>query len=642
MANFLKDNADLLFYLDKGIDWGPLVTLVERADLGSKDGFETVDEAVGFYKEVLDLVGRFVADEVAPHTEEIDRGGVIFEDGEVRFPERLESIFEQLNELGLHSLCVPRELDGMNCPLLVYMIVTEVFSRADVSAMAHFSFHGGIAMALLLYSVFEGSTEFDPESWHITSTRFEKEIREIATGQAWGSMDITEPDAGSDMAAIRAVAEQDKDGGWVLTGQKIFITSGHGKYHVVIARTEKAADTDDPFAGLGGLSLFMVPAWTEDADGNRVRLATLDRIEEKMGHHGSATCSLTFDRTPAHLLGERGEGFKQMLLLMNNARVGVSFESLGLCEAAYRLASEYAAERKSMGKTIDRHEMIADYLDEMRTDIQGIRALIMDAAYHEEMSRRMDMVLRANEQAGNPVDADLVRRQRRHGRRSRRFTPLIKYIASEKAVEMSRRSVQILGGVGYMREYGAEKLLRDAMVFPIYEGTSQIQALMAMKDKLTRVIRKPADLVSRRAQARWRCLSARDPLERGVARIQSVSLAAQQKLLMRTAVRKLKGVTQKPLTQWREAAAEGWDPKRDFAHAMLHAERLTRILIDEAICEVLWQQAQAHPERREVLERYLERAEPRCRFLFDEISTTGNRLIESLRDEAAEADQEVA
>src|SRR5690606_24172364 len=177
----------------------------------------------------------------------------------------------------------------------------------------------------------------------------------------------------------------DDDGNWYVTGQKIFLTSGHGKHHIVIARTEP----DKP--GLAGLSLFHVPAYEDMPDGTRRRIAVIDRLEEKLGHHGSATAAVSFDRAPARLIGRRGEGFQLMLLLMNNARVGVGFESIGVCEAAYRKARDYAAERRSMGKTIDRHEMIADFLDEMQTEILGLRALAMQCAWHEELHQRTKM-----------------------------------------------------------------------------------------------------------------------------------------------------------------------------------------------------------------------------------------------------------
>ena len=520
----------------------------------------------------------------------------------------------------------------------------EVMARADVSVMAHHSFHGGMAMAMLIYSLHEGSSTYDAEKARFLSTRFEREIGEIARGEAFGSMDITEPDAGSDMAALRAVGEQDASGHWFVTGQKIFITSGHGKYHFVIARTETTRAGGDPFAGLKGLSMFLVPTYREDEDGKRVRIATLDRLEEKLGHHGSVTASLSFDRAPAHLIGARGDGFKHMLVLMNNARLGVGFECIGLCEAAYRLARTYAEGRPSMGKTIDRHEMIADYLDEMRTDIQGLRALAMYGAYHEEMAAKLAVVERLSDLGARLPAESMARLQakgmdaelRRHRAESRRVTPLLKYLGAEKAVEMSRRCVQIHGGNGYIREYGAEKLLRDAMVMPIYEGTSQIQSLMVMKDRLMGVLKAPQRFYTRLAQARWRTLSARDPLERAVAQLQVHAGAALNFLLTRTAADKLHNLGGKPVSSWKRELTRNWDPKRDFALAMLHAERLTRLLADEAIAEILLDQSRRHPQRRELLERYLDRALPRARFLRDEITSTGRRLLRQLEDRAAD------
>jgi hypothetical protein len=454
-------------------------------------------------------------------------------------------------------------------------------------------------------------------------------------------MDITEPDAGSDMAALRCIGEQDEAGNWYVSGEKIFITAGHGKYHFVIARTEKPGDPADPMAGLKGLSMFLVPAY-EDKKGKRTRFVTLSRLEEKMGHHMSVTANLGFERTPAFLIGQRGEGFKYMLTLMNNARLGVGFECIGTCEAAYRVAAAYAAERPSMGKTIDQHEMIADYLDEMRTDIRGLRAMAMFGAFHEELGQKLQVQLDRAPPAEEVARKQLKRRVARHKANSRRVTPLLKYLAAEKAVEMARRCVQILGGNGYTTEYPAEKLLRDAVVMPIYEGTSQIQCLMAMKDTLTGIMKNPQEFVKRLAQTRWRTLSARDPLERRVARLQLLSLSTQQYLMRKTATDKMKSLPGKPLAEWPRAFAKNWDPKRDFAFAMLHAERLTRILADEAVCEVLLAQVSEHPDRRPLLEAYLERAEPRCRYLHDEITTTGQRLLDQLSGQQSERQPEQA
>ena len=529
-------------------------------------------------------------------------------------------------------MCLPRELGGQNCPILLYLINTELFSRGEVSVTAHHGFHGGIAMALLVFSFFEGTTTWDADEARITSTRFADEIEEIRSGKAWGCMDITEPDAGSDMGALRAVGKQDDDGNWLVTGEKSFITSGHGKYHFVIARTEKAADPNDPFAGLQGLSMFLVPAWTEGKDGNRVRTVEVTRLEEKLGHHGSVTCALSFDESPAHLIGKRGEGFRYMLLLMNNARLGVGFETLGLCESAYRMAKEYAAERQSMGKTIDRHEIIADYLDEMKSDIEGIRALAMAGIYHEEMAQKVGILESTGAFEGSSAVARHMKSIAYHKAQARRLTPLLKFLGAEKAVEITRRNIQIHGGVGYSSEFGAEKLLRDAMVMPIYEGTSQIQALMAMKDTLGGILKNFQGFLKRTAQARWRSMSARDPLEKRLAKLQSLSLGAQQHLVTKTAADKFKALHGKPIAEWPRRFLKDWNPKKDFAYAMLHAERLTVLLADEAICELLYAQAKRFPEREDVFLRYLDRAEVRAKYLHEQITTTGQRLLDQLQE----------
>ncbi|MEM7436900.1 MAG: acyl-CoA dehydrogenase family protein, partial [Myxococcota bacterium] len=310
-------------------------------------------------------------------------------------------------------------------------------------------------------------------------------------------------------------------------------------------------------------------------------------------------------------------------------------------ESAYRAAVAYASERSSMGKTIDQHEMIADYLEGMQTEIQGVRALAMTAGYHEEMAQKLGLALKFGASSGQARD-DLERAMKSHQRKSRRITPILKYIASEKAVAHSRLALQIHGGNGYMTEYLPEKLLRDSLVMPIYEGTSQIQALMAMKDTLGAIIKNPQAFVRRVAQTRWRSLSARDPLERRVAALQSVALAAQQHLVLKTAGDKFKGLVGKPLGDWPEELTKNWDPKRDFAYAMLHAERLIQLLGHAAIAEILLAQSKQHPERAEVLERHLDRTEAHARFLHDEITTTGERLLEKLSGAAAEAVQEAA
>ena len=614
MANFFTDNVDLQYYVDKGIDWAPLIDAVEfpRTDTNKTEMIES-------YREVLELLGTFSGEQIGPYADELDSQEMRVVDGEVPIAPRMAKILESAQELGLHGLSIPTDLGGMNCPLMLYYLNAELMGRGDVSVMSHFGFHSGIALCLLFWSIDEGTTQIDPETGEILSTRWRADIERMRDGLEWGSMDLTEPHAGSDLANLRSRAEQDEDGNWFVTGSKIWITSGHGRYHVVIARSEDP----ETHPGLDGISLFLVRAFGEDEDGNRVRHSTLERVDEKLGHHGSATVGITFDRSPAELIGTRGEGFRLMLLLMNNARISVGFESIGLCEAAYRMAKAYAAERPSMGKTIDQHEMIAEMLDEMESDILGMRALAVKAAHNEELARRAAIACKALPES-DPRRARFDAEQKRRTWASRKATPLLKYVTSEKAVEMARRNIQIHGGSGYMREYGAEKLLRDSLVLPIYEGTSQIQCLMAMKDNLLPLFKKPIGFL---AATLGTALVATFGLGRArrIAKVRSRGQRAMLNLIRRIAWAKLSS----------SGSLSNWDPKKDFAPGMLHAERLAKILVDVQIIDALAEQGAKHPERLEVLDRYLERALPRSRSMLYEIQTTGDRLLNTLKTTAA-------
>lgn len=632
-GNFYAGNDDLRFYAETAIDWARLYEETKLLE-GPEPMYESLEEAKEAWAEMLELVGELAAQEIAPHWHALDTEEMELREGEVHFGPTLQRIFEQIDEMGLHGMCLPPSVGGLGCPLMMYSLSAECIARADVSVMAHHGFHGGIALALLYYSAMEGSTDFDPETGDFTATRFQEAVEEIVAGEAWGSMDITEPDAGSDMGALRSVARQAEDGSWTVTGQKIFITSGHGRWHIVVARAEDptagpAAPKAGPMDGLDGLSLFLVEAYRPREDGSRERFSTIERLEEKLGHHASATVAISFEDSPAQLIGKVGEGFKQMLLLMNNARISVGFESIGLAEAALRAARDYAAVRRSMGKSIDKHEMIADMLDEMETDIRGLRALAVDAAFHEELSQRLQLRLKYRPPEDEAERKQLARQCVKLKWRSRLATPLLKYMASEKAVEIARRAIQIHGGSGYMTEYPVEKLLRDAMVLPIYEGTSQIQCLMATKDSLLGILKRPQAFAREVAETAWVKRAGRTENARRVADLRSNVHAAQIHLIRWIVQGKLGDV---PLTSWSKALRD-WDTKVDFAPALLHAEKLTIMLADLAIVERLATQAERWSERQVWLDRYLERAEPRSRFELDRIRSTGQRLLDQLAGE---------
>ena len=630
-GNYYKDNEDLRFYIERAFEWSEIIALYERG-YTDKEGFRDQDEALEFYRDILDNVGKFFASEVAPMAMENDKTGPRLVDGEVVMTEEMEAIFDGFSEMGLYALNIPRELGGFNAPMVLYFAISEMLSRADISLVGHYGFHGGIAMSLLFYSLTEGS--FEHNKGVLLKTRFDDAIAEIAAGENFGCMVLTEADAGSDLAALRAKAVEQEDGTWRLSGQKIFITAGHGQYQLVIAKTENTGN------GLKDISLFMVPRQIENDQGELVDNVVVERLEEKLGIHASVTCTLAYDDSIAELVGKRGEGFKLMLMLMNNARLGVSFEGIGLIESAYRMAKEYAAERKSMGKTIDQHEMIADYLERMDVGLRGLRAMGFDAVRAVELSSRLEVQLNVDPPADETERKSLERRMKKFQRRARDLTPLLKYLASEKAVEFSQLSMQIHGGVGYTKEFEIEKLVRDALVLPIYEGTSQIQSLMALKDALGMVMKDPGRFLRRLAAAKVASLSARDPVERQIGKLESMKYGAMQHIMTKITRGKLQQVGQRKITEW-SSAIKDWDPKRDFAFGMLHAERLCRMMAEVEICKILVDQAASYPERKELADAYLERAVPEITYLHDQIMHTGDRLLKKLAEQDA-AQAEIA
>jgi hypothetical protein len=284
-----------------------------------------------------------------------------------------------------------------------------------------------------------------------------------------------------------------------------------------------------------------------------------------------------------------------------------------------------------MGKTIDQHELVADMLDEMQASVEGLRALCMRVAMLNETFQRKRMRLNHLMPDDDPGRPALAREVAELKDSTRRLTPLVKLVGSEIAVKMGRMAIQIHGGSGYTTEYGAEKLLRDALVLPIYEGTTQIQALMATKDNLLSVTKDPARFARQLAKHWQRSLFADDPLERRVAGLRHGSLTAMRTLMGRVVKHKF-GVAKANPELTLASAFKTWDPKVDFAPALLQAENLSWMLADAATAEELWRQADRHDDRRPVLERFLERAETRANDRRHRIQHTGDRLLNQLNE----------
>jgi hypothetical protein len=399
----------------------------------------------------------------------------------------------------------------------------------------------------------------------------------------------------------------------------------------VLARSE----SQETHPGLKGLSLFYVPAHIM-RDGKRVRNVGIGGLEHKMGQHSSVTVTLNYDDSEAELIGQRGHGFRYMLLLMNNARLLVGFEGVGLCEAAYRKAKAFAEERVTMDKPIAKHEMIADYLDEMDVMIKGMRALNFEAAFLEEMAMRTRTALKVRPPKTEEARAALEKEAKVYRRRARMRTPLVKYLASEQAVKMARMTMQIMGGVGYMTEYGAEKLLRDALILPIYEGTSQIQSLMALKDHLQHAMRNPGKFFQGLAKAKIDSISQHDALDSNLARLKTSYFSAVQTIMTQIVSDKFGDIKGRPLLEWKKAFLKDWNPKHDFRFGLLHAERFTQIAGYVACAKILVKQAKQctnendKEQRRQLAIRFIDRVEPKCRGLLAEIESNRNSLVKTL------------
>lgn len=622
--NFYTDNNDLRFWIEQAVDWDMLVELSERG-APADERPANVREARDTFEDVLKEMGKFVAKQIDPVARQIDTEGTRVEDGEVVMSPAFEKVFKSLKKLGVYGLPVPRELGGINAPAVVYLAASEMIARADTSCMTHFGFHAGVAISLITYAL------RDPRSvvknGRLMSTPYDDVIADILSGNAWGCMVLTEPGAGSDLAQIKTTAVEQPGGLWKLNGEKIFITSGNGQYQLVLARSE------DPQAapGLKGLSLFLC---RRKLDGKtNVRIS---KVEHKIGHHGSPTCVLVYEDSLGELIGRRGDGFEHMLLLMNFARLAVGFESLGLIEAAYRCAKEFAENRVTMGKSIDRHEMIADFLEDMDLTIHGLRALCFETAQKVERANRLEQILKFDPPSDEHERAELERKVVRAKRQARDLTPLVKYYGSEKSVEMSRLAMQILGGVGYTQEYAPEKLLRDALVLPIWEGTSQIQSLMVLKDQLMQGLRDPRRFIVKMARANWKRVAEQDALEKQLSRLFSYKYKALQTILVKIAKNKLRHTYELPIGAWTDALFSQWDPKLDFAPGLLHAERLTKILADVAIARIMVKYAVKFPDRRERAEKFMRRADLRCRHWLAEIEEHGDELLAELASRGSE------
>jgi alkylation response protein AidB-like acyl-CoA dehydrogenase len=574
--NFYTDNPDLLFHLRDGIRWDRFVPAWEDG-FRFEDGPRSLGEARELYDAALSELGEFAGREIAPRAREIDEQGVSFRDGEVVQPAALLANIEGLRRMGVLAPDLPREVGGSNFPYCVGAAMLELVARACTNTMILYAFYQGPAVLILRFG---------------TPDQVDRWVKPLAAGEMSGAVAMTEPDAGSDLGAVAtsAVAEATH---WRITGRKQFVTNGCGDVCIVLARSETGSK------GLEGLSLFVVPRKEGGRDNYRVA-----RPERKFVIRGSATCELAFDGACGELLGRRGAGFAEILTFMNEARIAVAVQALGLEQAALGAARDYAGKRVQMGRPIARHEMGADLLFDMEAETAALRALVYRCT---ELQDRIDALQRSGRGAEEQAPLKKELRDR---------TPLVKWLGAERALWVARTAVQVHGGYGVVQDYDVERHYRNALILPIYEGTSQIQALMSLKDQARWMMEKASRLVRG---------PVRVDVPPGEAGETIREMAHEYNRALRSALTQSLGAG--GLAALAAQAAVGRSAELDrerLSYALLSAERLAQMLALTRAAEALAAHASAGPGRRRVAERYARRALPIVR-MQGEIVRGGDR-----------------
>jgi len=468
MANFYRDNEDIQFCLKNMSVLPEIVELVEDG-FKDKDEYpyapENVEDALDNYDRVLDAAGDLCANFIAPRAEEIDREGAQFHNGKVDYPKGIQEALDALAKADMMGFTLPRCYGGLNMPTAIYAVAIEMVSRAEAGLMTLFG----------LQDIAETINDFGSEEQR------QEYLPRFASGEVTGAMVLTEPDAGSDLQAVRLMATPDPDDPnlWRLNGVKRFITNGCGEVLLVLARSEPGTVDGR------GLSLFVC----ESKDGVRVR-----RIEDKLGIHGSPTCELQFNNVPAQLVGKRRRGLTRYVMsLMNGARVAIAAQGLGIAEAAYRDALLFANAREQFGKRIKNIPAVSEMLVDMRLRIEAGRALLYDTGAACDMARCLERKGETIPREDRRAQAEIKAKSRYWSALASILTPMSKYYLTEMAVKVTSDAIQVHGGSGYMRDYPVERYYRDARITPIYEGTSQLQAVAILAGLLGGDIQKRLD-----------------------------------------------------------------------------------------------------------------------------------------------------
>ena len=426
-----------------------IVDLKER-DYADKDNFADApvcfEDAIENYKRLLDITGDVAANVIEPNSESVDLEGPHLENGRMKYASKTYENLDATRKAGLWGISMPRRYGGLNIPNCVFSMLSEVVAAADA----------GFQNVWSLQSCIDTLYEFGSEEQR------QKYIPRICAGETM-SMDLTEPDAGSDLQRVMLKATQDADGTWRLNGVKRFITNGDSDIHLVLARSEEGTKDGR------GLSMFIYDKRNGGVD--------VRHIENKLGIHGSPTCELVFKNAPAELCGSTRLGLiKYVMALMNGARLGIAAQSVGVEQEAYNEGLAYAKERAQFGKKIIGFPAVYDMLSRMKAKLDAGRSLLYQTACYVDVYKALEDISR-----DRTLTPDERKEMKKYSRLADAFTPLAKGTNPEYANQNAYDAISIHGGSGFIMEYKSQRLYRDARIFSIYEGTTQLQVVAAIR-----------------------------------------------------------------------------------------------------------------------------------------------------------------
>lgn len=448
MANYYTDHPEIEFHLNHPL-MKRVVDLKER-NYAEKDQFEDApvnyEDAIENYKRLLDITGDVAANIIEPNSEDVDLEGPHLENGRMIYASKTFENLDATRKAGLWGLSMPRRYGGLNLPNAIFSMASEIIAAADA----------GFQNIWSLQSCIDTLYEFGSEEQR------QKYIPRICAGETM-SMDLTEPDAGSDLQRVMLKATQDEDGTWRLNGVKRFITNGDSDIHLVLARSEEGTKDGR------GLSMFIY----DKRDGG----VTVRHIEHKLGIHGSPTCELVYKNAKAELCGNTRLGLiKYVMALMNGARLGIAAQSVGVEQEAYNEGLAYAKERAQFGEKIINFPAVYYMLSRMKAKLDAGRSLLYCCARYVDIYKALEDIARDTK-----LTPEERQEMKKYTRLADAFTPLAKGMNSEYANQNAYDAISIHGGSGFIMEYKCQRLFRDARIFSIYEGTTQLQVVAAIR-----------------------------------------------------------------------------------------------------------------------------------------------------------------